>query len=47
MTFRPRNKRGRGRTNYHAVRILIPHRPEVRWLNGLRRQVAYVIRMPH
>ena len=26
MTFRPSNERGRGRTDYHAERILIPHR---------------------
>jgi len=25
MTFRPSNERGRGRTDYHAERILIPH----------------------
>jgi len=25
MTFRTCNERGRGRTNYHAGRILIPH----------------------
>jgi len=27
MTFRPSNERGRGRTDYHAGQILIPHRP--------------------
>jgi len=27
MTFRPSNERGRGRTDYHAGRILIRHRP--------------------
>src|SRR6218665_3199646 len=26
MTFRPSNERGRGRTDYRAGRILIPHR---------------------
>jgi len=27
MTFRPSNQRGRGRTDSHARRIRIPHRP--------------------
>jgi len=26
MTFRPSNERGQSRTDYHAGRILIPHR---------------------
>jgi len=27
MTFRPGNESGRSRTDFHAGRIIIPHRP--------------------